>query len=581
MTRQKEEAKETSPLSDKPQGINRLFRQLVPYGFCNEAMEQLGMAIPVFLSQLMVYLLSVVSSMFCGHLGKIELDSITLATAVINITGMTFGYGMSAGCDTLMSQTYGSKNLKRVGTILQRGILILMLCCFPCWALFINTEQVLLLCKQNPDIARLTQKYVMIFLPALPAVFLQQLQLGYLQNQGIVWPQVFIGVAVNIMNAVVNVIFMYIFKMEFEGSAWANTVSQWMMSLTIFIYIVGKKVHVETWGGWSKDCLQEWDIYLYLAIPSMLMLCIEWWSFEIGGFLAGLISVVELGGHAVIMELSTIALLLPIGFGTAANVRIGVALGAGDIEQAKTSAKVVLYCTAFCCLLVSCTLLALKNVIGYIFTNDRDIVTLVSKLVLLFAPVHLCNGINGACDGVLKGTGRQKIGAVAAFFSYYLIGLPVGLSLMFPAKLGVFGLWSGFIFPMLLQNFIYIPYIFRMNWHKVCEEARTRAGVKPMIFPDPATSQTDVLKSTFGSVEKGGTTMSDSSFHAIAMHDMASGEDHTTQLVLKDDLPMEATNVVDEILSTKQLIVRRGLALLLSTSALMIGIAIRLFTTKR
>ncbi|XP_077338389.1 multidrug and toxin extrusion protein 2-like [Lithobates pipiens] len=581
MTRHKEEAKETSPLSDKPRGINRLFRQLVPYGFCNEAKAQFGMAIPVFLSQLMVYLLSVVSSMFCGHLGKIELDSITLATAVINITGMTIGYGMCAGSDTLMSQTYGSKNLKRVGIILQRGILILMLCLFPCWALFINTEQVLLLCKQNPDIARLTQKYVMIFIPALPATFLQQLLLGYLQNQGILWPQVFIGVAVNIMNAVVNVIFLYIFKMEFEGSAWANTVSQWMMSLTIFIYIVGKKLHVETWGGWSKDCLQEWDIYLYLAIPSMLMLCIEWWSFEIGGFLAGLISVVELGGHAVIMELSTIALLLSIGFGTAANVRIGVALGAGDIEQAKMSSKIVLYCTAFCCLLVICTLLALKNVIGYVFTNDRDIVTLVSKLVLLLAPVHLCDGINAACNGVLKGIGKQKIGAVATFIGYYLIGLPVGLTLMFPVKLGVIGLWSGFILPMLLQNLIYIPYIFRMNWHKVCEEARTRAGVKPMIIPDPTTSQTDVLKSTFGLVEKGGTTMTDSSFHAIAMHDMASGEDHTKQLDLKDDLPMEATNVVGEILSTKQLIVRRGLALLLSISVLMIGIAFKLFTTKR
>lgn len=581
MTRHKGEAKETTPLSNKPHGINRLFRQLVPYGFCNEAKEQFGMAIPVFLSQLMVYLVLVVSSMFCGHLGKLELDSITLATAVVNITGITFGYGMSAGCGTLLSQTYGSKNVKRVGTILQRGILILMLCCFPCWAFFINTEQALLLCKQNPDIARLTQKYVMIFLPALPAIFLQQLQFRYLQNQGILWPQVFIGVAVNIMNAVVNAIFMYILKLEFEGSAWANTVSQWMMSLTIFLYIVGKKVHVETWGGWSKDCLQEWDILLYLAIPSMLMFCIEWWAFEIGGFLAGLISVVELGGHSVLMELSTITLLIPIGFCTAASVRVGMALGAGDIEQAKTSAKVVLYCTAFCCLLVSCTLLALKNVIGYIFTNDRDIVTLVSKLVLIFAPVHLSDGINIACDGVLRGTGKQKIGAVATFCSYYLIGIPVGLSLMFPAKLGIMGLWSGFLLPMLLQNFIYIPYIFRMNWRKVCEEARTRAGVKPMIIPDPATSQTDVLKSTFGSVEKGGTTMSDSSFHAIAMHDVASGEDHTKQLELKEDLPMEATNVVGEILSTKQLIVRRGLALFLSISALMIGIVIRLVTTKR
>lgn len=51
-------------------------------------------------------------------------------------------------------QTYGGKNLKQVGTILQRGILILLLFCFPCWALFINTERLLLLIQQDPEVSR-------------------------------------------------------------------------------------------------------------------------------------------------------------------------------------------------------------------------------------------------------------------------------------------------------------------------------------------------------------------------------------------------------------------------------------------
>ncbi|XP_077338383.1 multidrug and toxin extrusion protein 2-like [Lithobates pipiens] len=575
MTIHKEEAKETSPLSDKPHGIKRLFRQLVPYGFCNEAKKQFGLAIPVFLSRIMVLLIIIVSSMFSGHLGKIELDSVTLASSVINIIGISIGSGMSSGCDTLMSQTYGSKNLKRVGTILQRGILILMLCCFPCWAIFINTEQVLLLFKQNPDIARLTQKYVMIFLPGLPAVFLHQLQSKYLQNQGIIWPQFFTGIAACLINVVLNTIFMYIFKLGVEGSAWANTVSQWTMALLLFLYIVGKKVYVETWGGWSTDCLQEWDIFFYLAIPSTLMLCVEWWSFEIGGFLAGLIGIVELGGQAIMLELVTLASMLPIGFGTAANIRVGIALGEGNIEQAKMSCKVVLYCTAFSCLLISSTALALRNVIGYVFTTDRDIIALLSKIVLLFAPLHLCEGTNTACSGILRGTGRQKIGAFTNVFGYYLIGIPVGISLMFLTKLGVMGLWIGMLCPMLLQTCIHIPYIFCMNWDKVGEEAKIRAGVK-LVVPDSRSSKKDILKSEYG-----GTAMSDSSFIAIASHDMAPGEDHTKQLDLKDDLPMETTNVVGEILSTKQLIIRRGLALLLSISLLMIGIVIKLITTKK
>ena len=39
--------------------------------------------------------------------------------------------------------------------------------------------------------------------------------------------------------------------------------------------------------GWTWDCFQEWGSYIQLAVPSMFMVCIEWWTFEIGTFLAG------------------------------------------------------------------------------------------------------------------------------------------------------------------------------------------------------------------------------------------------------------------------------------------------------
>nr|BAG63865.1 unnamed protein product [Homo sapiens] len=151
--------------------------------FREELRALLVLAGPAFLVQLMVFLISFISSVFCGHLGKLELDAVTLAIAVINVTGVSVGFGLSSACDTLISQTYGSQNLKHVGVILQRSALVLLLCCFPCWALFLNTQHILLLFRQDPDVSRLTQTYVTIFIPALPATFLYMLQVKYLLNQ--------------------------------------------------------------------------------------------------------------------------------------------------------------------------------------------------------------------------------------------------------------------------------------------------------------------------------------------------------------------------------------------------------------
>ena len=51
-------------------------------------------------------------------------------------------------------QTFGGKNLLRVGVILQRGIIILLLFCLPCWGLLINSQAILLCLGQDPEVSR-------------------------------------------------------------------------------------------------------------------------------------------------------------------------------------------------------------------------------------------------------------------------------------------------------------------------------------------------------------------------------------------------------------------------------------------
>ncbi|NXY16900.1 S47A2 protein, partial [Atrichornis clamosus] len=141
--------------------------------------------------------------------------------------------------------------------------------------------------------------------------------------------------------------------------------------------------------GWSRDCLVDWGSFIWLAVPGMVMMCIEWWTFEIGSFLAGLLSVVELGAQSIIYELACAAYMVPLGFSVAVSVRVGNALGSGDVAQAKTSCITALLCTGVFAVVIATLLASLRDVVGYIFTKDKEIVNLVSKVMLIFGPFHL------------------------------------------------------------------------------------------------------------------------------------------------------------------------------------------------
>ncbi|XP_023869902.1 multidrug and toxin extrusion protein 1 isoform X1 [Salvelinus sp. IW2-2015] len=538
----------------------RCIRRLIPVDFKKEMIELSTLAGPVVMAQLMVFLVSFVSTVFCGHLGKTELAGVALAIAVINVTGISIGSGLSSACDTLISQTFGSRNLLKVGVILQRAILIQLLACFPCWAILINTEPILLAVKQSPEVARLSQMYVKIFMPALPATFIYQLEARYLQNQGIIWPQVITGVVANLLNALINYIFLYLLDLGVAGSAWANTISQLSLAAMLYTYIIWKELHKATWAGWSWECLEDWDTYVHLAIPSMIMLCVEWWTYEIGGFLAGLISEVELGAQSVVYELANICYMFPLGFSVAGSVRVGNALGAGDTEQAKLSAKLAMFCAGSVSVCLSVLVGILKDKISYVFTYDEQIRERVAQVMAFYAPFLLLDAISAASGSIIRGAGKQKVGAICNILGYYGIGFPIGVSLMFAANLGIMGLWTGLFTCVFLQSSFLIVYLSRMNWKKATVEAQIRAEVQ------------------------GNSTYMDMAPEAQS-NDIAPCEGHTDRNALAEDGAdgevgdRVALSKVEALLAHRALVMRRGLALCVMLFILALGIIINLLLT--
>uniref|UniRef100_A0A3B3XRY2 Multidrug and toxin extrusion protein n=1 Tax=Poecilia mexicana TaxID=48701 RepID=A0A3B3XRY2_9TELE len=462
----------SSPPFHMEASSDRLFccswlRRRVPSLHREELYHILRMTGPLLLSRILNYLLPFVVTMFCGRLGNNVMAGYGLASATINVTTAATGYGLGLACDTLISQTFGGRNLLQVGVILQRSVIILLLFCLPCWGLLINAQPVLLCVGQDPEVARIAQLYITAFLPAVECR--HKLPLALLPEPGSE-VSMHTHFQTNVNRTITLTLIISLLRVCCSGSAAANTLSQIYICSFLFAYIRWKRLHVKTWEGWSVESLQEWGSYMKLALPSTLMKCFEWWVYELGGFFAGMLSEDELAAqHAVIM-IAFITYMFPLGLQAATCARVGNALGAGDRARALLTSKVSLCLAATFAVVEGVVLWCTKTVIGFIFTSDEKIIGLVSHLMNAYCFLQFFDGL-GVCTGIFLGTGKQKIPAVANFVGYYCIGLTLSVTFMFVAKLRVLGFWLGLLVCVILQSTFYIIVIFRLNWEKVTEES--------------------------------------------------------------------------------------------------------------
>ncbi|XP_072273095.1 multidrug and toxin extrusion protein 1-like [Pyxicephalus adspersus] len=525
----------------------------------------LSFAGPLAITNFMDFVPVVITAIFVGHVGKLQLDAIMLAVAYTSVTGVAVGLGLNAACDTLISQIYGGKNLKYIGVIVQRAILILSLACFPCWALYINTENILLLCGQDKDLARETELCVLVLIPALPAFFFYQLQLRYLQNQEILWPQILISIMASVVTALVNYLTLFVQKSGVMGAALAITIGAVFQFILMFIYIRVKKLHVASWTGWSTECLKDWWPFLALGIPGMLIISIEFWAFEIALILTGLINLVELGAQSILNQLIVLVQKIPSSVGMAASIRVGIFLGAGETDHAKRSAKLSMVLVALFTLFIFILLLALKKPLGDVFTNDKAIVLLVSQTMPLCSLFYVVFSPAGVFNGLLRGIGKPEIGALAFIIGYFLIVFPIGVPLMFSLKLGIKGFWTGMIIGFTCINLFFSIYFWRVNWNLVTEKALELVGLRK----DLASFENKVDPGTFDhSID----TPDDRELTNYASLDSSSSE-FELQQKNNPDVSKEDRRAL------KWLIIRRSLEALAVISTLFIGLIIK-FTVK-
>ncbi|KAL6909819.1 hypothetical protein ACP4OV_001478 [Aristida adscensionis] len=380
--------------------------------------------------------------------------------------------GMASALDTLCGQAFGARQYYLLGVYKQRAMFLLTLVSVPLAVVWFYTGEILLF-GQDADIAAEAGTFARWMIPALFAYGPLQCHVRFLQTQNIVVP-VMAGAGAA---AACHLGAALVFGLGHgsKGAALGNAISYWINLAILAVYVRASAACKKTWTGFSMEAFRDALGFLRLAVPSALMFCLEWWSFELLALLSGLLPKPQLETSVLSITLNTANCLfmIPYGLGAAISTRVSNELGAGRPRAARLAVRVVMVLAVSEGLVMGLVMFCVRYVWGHAYSNEEEVVRYVATMMLLAASNFL-DGIQCVLAGVARGCGWQKIGACVNLGAFYAVGIPAAYLMAFVLHIGGMGPWMGIICGIVVQVVLLVAITLCTDWQQEATMANTR-----------------------------------------------------------------------------------------------------------
>ncbi|CAN6218058.1 unnamed protein product [Urochloa humidicola] len=432
---------------------------------------------PAVFMRLVLYSLNIVSQAFVGRIGDRELAAFSIATTVFD--GLNFGllFGMASALETLCGQAYGAKQYHMMGIYLQRSWLILVGSAVLLSPIYAFSRQLLAALGQPPELARDAGLASMYLLPTLFMYAIILPAVTFLQCQLKNWVTAVAATVVFLVHVVATWLLVRRLGLAVLGATLAYNLSWAVYAALQTAYAVGGGCP-ETWTGFSESAFALTDLkeFVKLSASSGVMVCLENWYYRILIFLTGYMKNAEVAVDAlsICMSLSSLEMMIHLGFLAGTGVRVANELGAGNGKGARFAMFVSTMTSFLISLFFSLLTLIFHNKLALIFTSSEAVIHAVDEISVLLAVTILLNGIQPVLSGVAVGSGWQELVAYVNIICYYLIGLPVGCLLGWGFHYGIYGIWAGMIGGTTMQTLILAWLALRCDWNDEALKASKR-----------------------------------------------------------------------------------------------------------
>lgn len=393
----------------------------------------LWLAVPAIGTLLADPLLGAVDTAVAGRLGSEELGALGLAVGVLSAATWAFNF-LVFGTTTTVAHAVGRGDLDAAGRrVAHAAVAAGVLGLVGGVVLFVLAPVLVGVFGAVEALVEPTVTYLRVRAIGVPFLLLGYVGHGAFRGVGDTRTPLWVVVIANLLNGGLDLLLVFGLGFGLGGIAAATVAAEVMAVLVLAVLI--RRAGLPLAGHGVPSRAQVRDL---VVVSRDLFL-------RTGGLLAGFLAITAAAArtdtttaaaHQVVWQVFILVSFLMDGFAIAAQSMIGAALGRGDVDEARGTARDLVVWGVGGGALIGILLLVARGPVAGVFTSDPTVLAAVAGAWWLASLGHTLNGLVFVLDGVVMGAADFRylrtwtVGAAVLAGTLAQVGVAVGAGLL-------------------------------------------------------------------------------------------------------------------------------------------------------
>jgi len=396
--------------------------------------------IPMLLGNLFQQLYNVVDSVIVGHfLGKQALAAVGASFPII-FALIALVVGITTGSTVIIAQYYGAKQPEKIRKAIGTMYIFLFWASLCLTLLGINYSEAIFRLIQLPeDIMPQAITYLNVYLGGLIFFFGYNGVSAFLRGMGDSKTPLYFLVISTLLNIVLDLLFILVFKWGIAGAAIATIISQ-AVAFIAAIWYLNRTSEIMRFS--FSELKFDFDIFIKsirIGLPTGLQqLFVSLGMMALFG-IVNTFGTNVIAAYSVAARIETMAIMPAMNFSMAITTFVGQNLGAQKYDRVKIGVLSTLGMSTGLSMVISLIVVVFRDTLMRLFTSDPMVIEAGGTYLLITGLFYMFFNAMFVFNGVMRGAGDTIIPMFITLFSLWVIRIPFAWFLS--ARIGEIGIW--------------------------------------------------------------------------------------------------------------------------------------------